>query len=69
MSRAQWTWQLLSTAGTALDRPLSPTFTSRFDAEAWLGENWRRLTAENVSAAQLRDGDRSVGLVVQLHVP
>jgi hypothetical protein len=69
MSRAQWTWQLLAGTGAVLDRPLSPTFTSRFDAEAWLGEHWRRLADENVAEAQLRDSERSVGVVVRLHVP
>ncbi len=69
MSRAQWTWDLRSASGATVDRPLSPTFTSRFDAEAWLGEHWHRLAGERVVAAQLRDGDRPVGVVVRLDVP
>ena len=66
MTRAQWTWLLCGAAGEPLDRPLSPTFTSRFDAEAWLGEHWRRLAGERVASAQLRDGERSVGVRIPL---
>ncbi len=66
MSRAQWTWVLQGATGESLDRPLSPTFTSRFDAEAWLGEHWRRLAVEHVVRAQLLDGDRPVGMLVAL---
>ena len=66
MNRAQWGWQLLAADTTVVDRPLSPTFTSRFDAEAWLGEHWRRLAADRVAAAQLFDGDRPVGVLVVL---
>nr|WP_297422181.1 hypothetical protein [uncultured Actinotalea sp.] len=53
MSGPQWTWQFLATDEAALDRPVSPAFTSRFDAEAWLGEHWRSLAADGVGAARL----------------
>jgi hypothetical protein len=53
MSGPQWTWQFLAPDGDGLDRPLSPAFTSRFDAEAWLGEHWRSLAADGVAAARL----------------
>ncbi|WP_372594602.1 hypothetical protein [Actinotalea sp.] len=66
MSPAPWTWQMLGEGGVVLDRPLSPAFTTRFDAEAWLGEQWRRLAGESVVAARLLDGDRVVGPEVSL---
>jgi len=47
-----------------LERPLSPVFTSRFDAEAWLGEHRYRLVSENVVEAQLLSGELAVGVVV-----
>jgi hypothetical protein len=53
MSRAAWAWELRGAAGEVLDRPVSPTFTSRFDAEAWLGEHWRDLAAQSVADARL----------------
>lgn len=53
MSGPQWTWQLLAADEREVDRPVSPAFTSRFDAEAWLGEHWRVVAAEGVAAARL----------------
>lgn len=66
MTPAQWTWQMLGADGTVLDRPLSPVFTNRFDAEAWLGEQWQRLASERVAEALLLDGERGVGRPVAL---
>ncbi|WP_225754626.1 hypothetical protein [Actinotalea sp. Marseille-Q4924] len=53
MSGPQWTWQFLAVDEQAVDRPVSPAFTSRFDAEAWLGEQWRSLAGEGVASARL----------------
>ena len=53
MTRPQWAWEFLEADGTRLDRPVSPAFTSRFDAESWLGEHWRRLVEDGVGAARL----------------
>lgn len=66
MTRAEWTWQLSGGSGSPIDQPLSPTFTSRFDAEAWLGEHWRRLADDSVATAQLLDGERPIGVLVPL---
>lgn len=55
MTRSQWTWVFLDAEDGAVDRPLSPTFTTRFDAEAWLGEHWRSLAEDGVAAARLTD--------------
>ncbi len=53
VDRAAWTWELLGPDDVVLERPVSPVFTSRFDAEAWLGERWRALARDGVSAARL----------------
>lgn len=51
--RPAWDWDLLDGHERLMDQPLSPAFTSRFDAEAWLGETWRQLAAQGVVAARL----------------
>lgn len=51
--RPQWEWQLEDGAGNALTRPVSPVFTTQFDAEQWLGEQWRALAMQGVQAARL----------------
>jgi hypothetical protein len=61
MTRSQWSWEFLDGEEKHLDRPLSPTFTTRFDAESWLGEQWRHLATQGVSAARLTDRGESVG--------
>jgi hypothetical protein len=66
MTRAQWEWVFSDVAGQRMDRPLSPAFTSRYDAEAWLGEHWRRLADERVVHAQLWSDDSVVGKPVAL---
>lgn len=52
-TRPAWDWDLLDAHERVLDQPVSPAFTSRFDAEAWLGETWRQLSAQGVAAARL----------------
>ena len=52
-TRPAWDWDLLDAQERVVDRPVSPAFTSRFDAEAWLGETWRQLAAQGVAAARL----------------
>jgi hypothetical protein len=64
--RAQWRWAFVDRAAETLERPVSPTFTSRFDAEAWLGEHWRGLAQDRVASAQLHCGDDTVGGPVAL---
>lgn len=53
MTGPQWGWEFLDADDAVLDRPVSPAFTSRFDAEAWVGEHWRELAAAGVAAARL----------------
>lgn len=66
MSRAQWRWEFLDRGDRVRDRPVSPVFTSRFDAEQWLGEHWRQLAAEHLAQARLLGGDEPVGPPVLL---
>jgi len=63
--RPQWEW-LLSGAAGPLERPVSPVFGNRYDAEEWLGEHWRSLAAQGVLAAALRHQDRPVGPTIEL---
>lgn len=51
--RPQWEWRLEDGAGQTLTRPVSPVFTTQFDAEQWLGEQWRALAMQGVQAARL----------------
>lgn len=60
MTRVRWTWELLGADERPLDRPISPVFSARFDAEAWLGEHWRRLAGEGVAAVTLLHDGRAV---------
>lgn len=53
MTRVQWEWRFVDAGEAALEQPQSPAFTTRFDAEAWLGEHWRHLATQGVVAAQL----------------
>ncbi|MCL3860722.1 hypothetical protein [Actinotalea sp. K2] len=66
MSRPSWAWLLFDAEDGPLDRPLSPTFTNRFDAESWLGETWRDLATQDVARVRLaQDGD-VIGDTVEL---
>jgi len=57
VSVPSWTWTWLDDRGSAVEGPLSPAFTSRFDAEVWLGQVWRERAAEGVATARLERGD------------
>jgi hypothetical protein len=61
MMRSHWVWHLLDTEERVLRTPPSPAFTTRFDAEAWLGEHWRELAGQGVAAVRLTDGGSAVG--------
>lgn len=64
-----WAWQFTGTDGATLKHPISLTFPSRFDAEAWLGEHWRALAAEGASAATVLLGGTPQGAPVELSEP
>ncbi|RPF20809.1 hypothetical protein [Myceligenerans xiligouense] len=56
--RPRWEWALHDDEGEGVPEPVTPVFTSQFDAEQWLGEHWRALAAAGVSSAQLHhDGE------------
>ena len=50
--RPQWEWRFDGADGAVLDRPVSPVFTTQYDAEQWLGEHWRTLAAQGVQAVE-----------------
>lgn len=58
--RPQWAWELAARSGRVLDHPLSPVFTTRFDAEEWLGLHWRTLRDQGAHIALLRHDGASV---------
>ncbi len=64
--RPQWVWQFTDVDGSVRDRPLSPVFTTRFDAEEWLGTQWRAFADQGVRNAQLLDDGRPVVPVLDL---
>lgn len=63
--RPQWEWRFESADGP-VERPVSPVFGNRYDAEQWLGEHWRGLAAQGVVTAQLRHQERPVSHPVEL---
>jgi hypothetical protein len=57
--RARWEWALDDVEGRELTVP-SPVFTTQYDAEQWLGEHWRELSAGGaVLARLLNDGTQA----------
>lgn len=57
-----WSWRYYGADGTdplGEDLP-SESFTSRGDAESWLGENWRELIEGGVERVALLEGDKEV---------
>ncbi len=53
--RPQWEWLFADADGSVLDRPVSGVFTTRFDAEEWLGAHWRAFAEQGVATTQLLD--------------
>ena len=51
--RPQWEWRFDGADGDAVSSPVSPVFTTQYDAEQWLGEHWRTLAAQGVQAVSL----------------
>lgn len=51
--RPRWEWRLEDESGAVLDRPTSPVFDARYDAEEWLGDHWRLLAEQRVRRAVL----------------
>ncbi len=57
-----WTWRYIEADGTgpkAEELPVE-SFTSRGDAESWLGENWAELAEGGVGGVALLEEGREV---------
>jgi hypothetical protein len=54
-----WTWQY-ETAGESALAGTSEPFPSQSDAESWLGEQWRDLAEQGVTAVTLFEDARVV---------
>ena len=67
--RPRWQWSLTAEDGTVLDRPGSPVFLARFEAEQWLGEHWRALAGQGVRRALLQHDGADVPPAVDLPAP
>ncbi|MBO0900094.1 hypothetical protein J1G43_08980 [Cellulomonas sp. zg-ZUI22] len=66
MVRARWQWRLEDAGGLTVDRPGSPVFLARFEAEQWLGEHWRALAGQGVRRVVLQLGEDDVPPVIEL---
>lgn len=57
-----WTWRYHGAYGAPVEAGDVPaeTFTSRGDAESWLGETWSELAEEGVGTVTLLEEDREV---------
>ncbi|TQL03904.1 hypothetical protein [Cellulomonas sp. SLBN-39] len=59
--RPRWQWRLLDAAAVPVERPGSPVFLARFEAEQWLGEHWRALAGQGVRTAVLQHDGADTG--------
>lgn len=64
--RPRWQWRLVGVTGEPVDRPGSPVFLARFEAEQWLGEHWRALAGQGVRTAVLQHDGQDLPPVVEL---
>lgn len=57
-----WSWRYETADATALTDESLPgeLFTSRGDAESWLGENWRELAQGGAEQVTLLEDERAV---------
>lgn len=58
-----WWWRLEDASGQQVDvtsEYAGQRFPSQGDAESWVGEFWRELADEGVTAVTLLDNDREV---------
>ncbi|WP_329102696.1 hypothetical protein OG792_24630 [Micromonospora sp. NBC_01699] len=52
-----WSWRYEGTDGQAVSGP-DETFGSQADAESWIGQAWRELSAAGVATVILLEDDR-----------
>ena len=64
--RPRWQWRLEDAGGLPVDRPGSPVFLARFEAEQWLGEHWRALAGQGVRRAVLQNDGTELSPAVEL---
>ncbi|MBO3086937.1 hypothetical protein [Cellulomonas dongxiuzhuiae] len=64
--RPRWQWRLVAADGTDVERPGSPVFLARFEAEQWLGEHWRALARQGVRRAVLQNDGADLRPAVEL---
>jgi len=61
----RWVWAFDDAEGNELEEPVSPVFSSQFDAEAWLGEHWRAVSVRGARRARLlHDGEPATAPVL-----
>lgn len=61
----RWVWAFDDAEGNELTEPVSPVFTTQFDAEAWLGEHWRGAAVVGARRARLlHDGEPATAPVL-----
>ena len=61
----RWVWAFDDAAGAELAEPVSPVFTTQFDAESWLGEHWRGAAVLGARRARLlHDGELATAPVL-----
>ncbi|MCM0638349.1 hypothetical protein [Cellulomonas wangsupingiae] len=54
VARPRWQWRLEGVDGGDVERPGSPVFLARFEAEQWLGEPWRARAGVGVRRVVLQ---------------
>ena len=69
MIRPRWEWALDDAAGRALTGTVSPVFTTQYDAEQWLGEQWRELAAGGAAVVRLLHDGSQATPSIELHAP
>lgn len=69
MHRMTWRWQLEKADGTVVNPPSVGTteFSSRGDAESWVGETYAELAEAGVDQVRLFEGEREVYGPMGLH--
>lgn len=65
-ARPRWQWRLVAADGSDVERPGSPVFLARFEAEQWLGEHWRALAGQGVRRAVLQNDGTELSPAVEL---
>jgi hypothetical protein len=53
-----WTWRYEDADGAPLTGQRAETFSSKADAESWLGESWRDLLDAGVQQVTLEENGR-----------